>query len=99
MRVCLKVSIPVEAGNDVIMNGKIQPAFKEMFDRLQPEAAYFFTHDGMRGMEVFFDLKDTAQIPTIAEPLFQQLNAKVEMVPAMNLDDLMAGLKQLEESR
>jgi hypothetical protein len=99
MRVCLKVRIPVETGNDVIMNGKIQPALKELLDRLQPEATYFLTENGLRGFLVFFDLKDTAQIPAICEPLFMQLNAEIEMAPAMNLDDLMAGFKQFEESR
>lgn len=99
MRFCLKVRIPVEAGNDAIMNGKVQPAFKELFDRLQPEAVYFITLNGARGMEVFFDMKEPSQIPTIVEPLFQQFNARIELLPAMNLDDLMAGLKQAEESR
>jgi hypothetical protein len=50
-------------------------------------------------MEVFFDMKELSQIPTIVEPLFLQLNAKIELLPAMNLDDLTAGLKQAEESR
>jgi hypothetical protein len=99
MRFCLKVQIPVEAGNDAIINGKVQPALKELLDRLQPEAVYFVTLDGARGMEVFFDMKEPSQIPTIVEPLFQQLNAKIELLPAMNLDDLTAGLKQAEESR
>ncbi len=99
MRVCLKVQIPVESGNDAIMNGKMQPALKEMLDRMKPEAAYFFPQDGMRSMMVFFDLKETSQLPPMVEPLFEQLNAKVDISPAMNLDDLMAGLKQIENSR
>lgn len=99
MRFCLKVQIPVEAGNDAIVNGKVEPTLKELLDRLQPEAVYFITLDGGRGMEVFFDMKEPSQIPTIVEPLFQQFNARIELLPAMNLDDLMAGLKQAEESR
>ncbi|MQM28044.1 hypothetical protein [Glycomyces albidus] len=99
MRVCMKIQIPVEAGNDAIINGKIQPALKGMLDRLQPEAVYFFPMDGMRGMMMFFDMKETSQMPTISEPLFEQLNAKIDLTPAMNLDDLMAGLKQIDESR
>jgi hypothetical protein len=27
-------------------------------------------------------------LPSIAEPLFQEFNAKVDIYPAMNLDDL-----------
>jgi hypothetical protein len=99
MRFCLKVQIPVEAGNDAIMNGKVEPTLKKLLERLQPEAVYFITLDGGRGIEVFFDMKEPSQIPTIVEPLFLQFNAKIELLPAMNLDDLMAGLKQAEESR
>ena len=41
---------------------------------------------------MFFDLADPSDIPPIAEPLFQELNATVEFFPAMNGDDLGAGL-------
>jgi hypothetical protein len=32
----------------------------------------------------------------VAEPLFQQMNAAVTFLPAMNVDDLLAGLNQLQ---
>ncbi len=35
-----------------------------------------------------------AQIPVIAEPLFQQLHSTVEFIPVMNADDLQRGLAQ-----
>ncbi|MDN3242404.1 hypothetical protein [Glycomyces tritici] len=99
MRVCLKVQIPVEAGNKAIIDGGMQTNLKTLMDRVRPEAAYFFPQDGMRGMMLFFDLEDTASIPPLVEPLFEGFNAKVEMTPVMNLDDLMAGLKKIESSR
>jgi hypothetical protein len=34
-------------------------------------------------------------IPPFAEPFFRELNANVELAPAMNGDDLQKGLSQL----
>jgi hypothetical protein len=99
MRVCLKVQIPVEAGNTATANGKIKSTLKDLLDRLQPEAAYFFPQDGMRTWMVFFNMEDTSQMPVIGEPLFDVLHAKVAYTPVMNLDDLMEGLKRAEENR
>jgi hypothetical protein len=99
MRVCLKVQIPVEAGNAATANGKIKTTLKELLDRLQPEAAYFFPQDGMRTWMVFFDMEETSQMPVIGEPLFDTLHAKVAYSPVMNLDDLMEGLKRAEENK
>jgi hypothetical protein len=40
--------------------------------------------------------RQPAQLPTISEPSFQGLKAKLEVVaPVMNLDDLQKGLQQL----
>jgi hypothetical protein len=46
-----------------------------------------------------FDLKDPSDIPTIAEPLFMILKAKVEFTPVMNADDLQKGLKAAVKSQ
>jgi hypothetical protein len=99
MRVCLKVQIPVEAGNKAISEGKLQPMLEKFLSSLKPEAAYFFPQDGMRSMMIFFDMKETSQMVVNGEPLFEELNAKIDLSPAMNLDDLMAGMKQLQNNR
>jgi hypothetical protein len=41
---------------------------------------------------MFFDMKDASEIPGIVEPLFAGLNARVELLPVMNADDLKKGL-------
>jgi hypothetical protein len=99
MRVCMKIQIPVEAGNKAIMDGKMQPMLEKFMSTLKPEAAYFFPQDGMRSMMIFFDMKETSQMPVISEPLFEELNAKFDLTPAMNIDDLMAGFKKMENNR
>jgi hypothetical protein len=37
-------------------------------------------------------MKDASDIPIIVEPLFEGLNAKVQLLPVMNADDLKKGL-------
>jgi hypothetical protein len=95
MRTLLKVQIPVEAGNAAITQGTLPTVLQGTLGQLQPEASYFFSAEGQRSAFIVFDLSDPSQIPVIAEPLFQGLNAHVEFIPVMNLDDLQAGLDQL----
>jgi hypothetical protein len=41
---------------------------------------------------MFFDMKGASEIPAIAEPLFAGLNARLQLLPVMNADDLKKGL-------
>ena len=61
-------------------------------ERLKPEAAYFTTVNGDRGGFIVFDLKHPSDIPSICEPFFMELGAKVELTPVMTPDDVQAGL-------
>jgi hypothetical protein len=60
-------------------------------ERIKPEATYFGPLRGQRTMFAVFDLDDPGQLPKISEPLFK-IGAVVEIVPAMNLEDLQRGL-------
>jgi hypothetical protein len=62
---------------------------------VKPEAMYFTTFDGQRTAFMVFDLPDASGIPPFAEPFFRELNASVQLAPAMNGDDLQKGLSQL----
>jgi hypothetical protein len=98
MRTLLKYQIPVESGNEAIRSGKIAQINETLMARIQPEAVYFFTENGLRSGFIVFDLDDPSQIPMIAEPLFQELNASVEFFPTMNADDLQKGLTALMQA-
>ncbi len=93
MRMLLKATLPVEAANSAIKDGTMPKLMERLLADLKPEASYFVPQAGHRTMLLFFDMKDTSQIPVIVEPLFMNLNAAVEITPAMNADDLRTGLK------
>lgn len=50
----------------------------------------------MRSAFIVFDMTDPSQLPAISEPLFSQFNARVEVFPVMNQDDLQRGLSQVQ---
>jgi len=89
MRMLLRVSVPVEAGNAAAKDGTLGPTIERILADLKPEAAYFFADDsGQRSASIVFDMKDTSQIPAVAEPWFLAFNAKVSLRPIMNPQDL-----------
>jgi hypothetical protein len=56
---------------------------------------YFTTFDGQRTAFMMFNLPDASDTPLYAEPFFRELNADVQLAPAMNGDDLQKGLSRL----
>jgi len=94
MRMMMKVSIPVEAGNKGVKEGLLPKTVMGFIEQMKPEAAYFVSEGGKRTGYFFFDLKDTSSLPLAAEPFFMNLNAAVEVTPAMNVEDMKAGVER-----
>ena len=89
MRMLLRVSIPVETGNAAAKDGTLGPTIEGILADLKPEAAYFFADDsGRRSGSIVFDMKDSSQIPAVAEPWFLAFNAQVSLRPVMSPQDL-----------
>ena len=89
MRMLLRVSIPVEAGNAAAKDGSLGSKVDQILADLKPEASYFYADDdGQRAGSIVFDMKDPSQIPAVAEPWFLAFNAKVSLRPIMNPQDL-----------
>ncbi len=96
MRTLLKIMMPVGPSNRAIKDGMLSKLYEQTIASLKPEASYFTTSHGERTAMFVFDLKNSADMPVIAEPFFMQLDAKVELTPVMNAEDLKAGLSKLE---
>ncbi|MEV0318632.1 hypothetical protein ACIBKX_19360 [Streptomyces sp. NPDC050658] len=95
MRVMLRARLDTQIGNEAIKNGTLPKLVQEMTERIKPEAAYFGPSNGGRSCTFVFDLKDSSDMPAIAEPLFE-LGAEIEIHPVMNADDLRKGLAALQ---
>jgi hypothetical protein len=98
MRMLMKVSIPVEAGNRAAVDGSLPKTIQAILEEQKPEAAYFLGDNGKRTGYIFLDLKSTSDVPAIAEPWFLAFNASVELTPAMTVQDLTAAGPGIESA-
>ena len=98
MRMMLKFTLPVQASNAAIKDGSLPKVIQSLLERLKPEAAYFLTDSGCRAGYIVFNMETQSDVPPAIEPLFQALNASVELTPVMNADDLKAGLEKTAQS-
>jgi hypothetical protein len=95
MRVMLRAQLDTQVSNKAIKNGALQKLMQSMTEQLKPEAAYFGPSEGGRSCTFIFDMQDSSRLPIIAEPLFEELGAKIEIQPVMNAEDLQKGLAAL----
>ena len=96
MRMLMKISMAVDKSNAAIKSGALQRTLQSTMEALKPEAAYFFPQGGERGGLLVVDMTASSQIVEIAERFFFGLNAKVEMMPVMALEDLEQGLSSIQ---
>lgn len=94
MRMMLRVAMPTETSNKAIKEDLISRLVQQTAELIKPEAAYFASDKGVRTAYFFFDMKDSSQMPQIAEPWFHGTGALIEMVPCMNVEDLRTGLEK-----
>ncbi|NKZ02506.1 hypothetical protein [Actinomadura latina] len=96
MRVMLTAVMDTQVSNEAVKSGRLPDIVRSLIDRLDPEAAYFGPGQGGRSCVMVFDMQDVSTIPSIAEPLFQELGAKIDVHPVMNREDLEKGLAALQ---
>ena len=97
MRVMLIVRMSTEVANAAVREGRVRELLPRVLERLRPEAAYFGPLDGVRTAFLVIDLDDPSRIPSISEPFFQELGARVDFVPVMTAEDLTKGLAALSQ--
>jgi hypothetical protein len=56
MRMIMTVSIPVEAGNAAVLNGRLGSTIQQILADLKPEAAYFADDDGKHAPGSYFSI-------------------------------------------
>ena len=83
---------PSGEGNAAIKDGSLAKAIEHLTKLIHPEAVYFTAVGGKRTALFFFHMKDSSEVPVIAEIGFQALNAELEFTPVMNPDELQKGL-------
>ena len=95
MRMMLRISMDVEAGNKAVSQGAIPKLLQLTNELIKPEASYFTADHGKRTAYFFFDMKESSVLPQIAEPWFTQTNAEIDCQPVMNTEELRIGLDRL----
>jgi Protein of unknown function (DUF3303) len=98
MRMLMKISLPVEKGNEVFRSGAFPKTMEMILAEQKPEAVYFFSNDGQRGGFLVVNMKDTSEIPAFAEPWFLAFNAHVEIQPVMTAEDLARATPAIEQA-
>lgn len=98
MKFLVHIMIPVDAGNDVIREGRLGDLLQRIFEEQKPEAVYFATSGGDRTIYMFLDLEDASRIPAIAEPWFLALEANVEFHPVLGREEMERALPGIEKA-
>ncbi len=88
MRLLVKVQMPGIEGNAAVTDGTLGSTIGSILADTKPEAVYFAEENGMRTAYVFVNIQDPSEIPALCEPWFLAFNAKVQLHPAMSLEDL-----------
>ncbi len=88
MRILVKMQIPTEAGNRMVQDPDFLKNIEDYIRNFNIEASYFTEINGERTALYVLDLQTTDQLAKAVEPLFQGFNARVEVHPAMNFEEL-----------
>jgi hypothetical protein len=94
MRFLVRIQPTVEGGNKLIKDPKGLKKLEAYYKKIHGEAAYFFEQDGLRTFEFIVNMPTVDKIPEIAEPMFQEYNAKVQIHPVMVFEDVKKGLSK-----
>jgi len=92
MRYMVKFWIPIGVGNELVKTGKIGHVFQTLMEDFKPEAAYFFSDEGLRSGFMILSMTESPELAKVAESFWFGLRAEISVTPVMNGDDLEKGL-------
>jgi len=96
MKMVMITEFPPEPFNSHVRNGTIGDIIGKIVETLDFESLHFVELDGCRGAVGIFEIAESSEIPTYAEPFFLSFNAEVRFRIAMTPTDLgNAGLDAL----
>jgi hypothetical protein len=98
MRFLLKVHIPVEAGNQAVLEGRLVKTIQKILEAQRPEEAYFTADSGERTGLLIVNLENASKIPAMAEPWFLAFKAAIDFQPLMTLEDLQKAAPDITTS-
>lgn len=97
MRIMLKAQPDVEKGSKAIQDQTLRQVIQQLSELTNAEAIYVGPENGTRTLHMVFEMDDSSVIPQITEPLYQKLNATVELLPVMNQQELAKSLAKLAD--
>jgi hypothetical protein len=95
MRVMVTFRFPTESGNDALKDGRIGKLLPKILEDLKPEAAYFYSTQGMRAGHFVVNMDDSTQVLDIGERLWFGLRGEVEMTPVMSAEDIQKAMPRI----
>ena len=98
MRFLVKVTIPLEAGNELVRDPKFGKRVQEILDDIKAEDVYFTVYGGQRTIFLVVNLSDASRIPALVEPLWLALKANVDLIPAMSQKEFAKAAAHVERA-
>jgi hypothetical protein len=87
MKFLVKAEFPNDAGNAFVKNPSWSEKIQGILQDQKAESPHFLALDGHRTCLYFVNINDSAKIPSIAEPWWLMVQAKVDVTPVMAAED------------
>jgi len=92
----LEVHFPHEPFNSLVRSGEAGNMIGRVMEEIKPEAVYFTESHGHRSGIFVVDVKESSDVPGLAEPFFLKFNADCRFRIVMSPDELQkAGLQEI----
>ena len=88
MRMMMRLTIPVEKGNEAIASGAWDQTLNHIIETLKPEAAHFHLDSGRRAATFIYEADKAEEMAVIKEPVFRALDASIDQQPVLTAADL-----------